>query len=38
MRFHSTRQGTGPGITASEAIWRGLAEDGGLYVPEEVPV
>ena len=38
MRFHSTRQGTGPGVTASEAIWRGLAEDGGLYVPEQVPV
>ncbi len=38
MRFHSTRQGTGPGVTASEAIWRGLAEDGGLYVPEKVPV
>jgi threonine synthase len=37
MRFHSTRQGSGPGVTASEAIWQGLAGDGGLYVPEKVP-
>ncbi len=37
MRFHSTRGEPGDGIPVSEAIWRGLAEDGGLYVPETVP-
>jgi len=38
MRFHSTRQQDGMGVPVSEAIWRGLADDGGLYVPETIPV
>lgn len=36
MRYLSTRGGT-PDVTASEAILRGIAPDGGLYVPESVP-
>ncbi|CAJ1437334.1 unnamed protein product [Effrenium voratum] len=35
MRFCSTRGG--PGVSFEEAICRGYAEDGGLYVPEELP-
>ena len=34
--YGSTRGG-GSKVTASEAILRGLAPDGGLYVPEEIP-
>ena len=36
MRFVSTRGGGEP-ITLSEALARGLAPDGGLYVPETFP-
>ena len=36
MKYVSTREGSG-GITASQAIVRGLAPDGGLYVPTELP-
>ncbi len=36
MRYVSTREGAG-GITASQAIIRGIAADGGLYVPETIP-
>jgi threonine synthase len=36
MRFRSTRGGPSTGIV--EAIMQGLAEDGGLYVPETLPV
>ncbi len=36
MRYVSTR-GTSPAVTASEAILRGLAPDGGLYIPESFP-
>lgn len=36
MKYVSTRQGTA-GITASQAIIHGIAPDGGLYVPEEIP-
>lgn len=36
MRYVSTREGKN-GITASMAIIHGLAPDGGLYVPEEIP-
>ena len=36
MKFISTR-GHGGTVTASEAIIRGLAEDGGLYVPQSFP-
>ncbi|MGF1456008.1 MAG: threonine synthase [Alphaproteobacteria bacterium] len=37
MRFTSTRGGDAP-VTLSTAIARGLAPDGGLYVPESLPV
>jgi len=36
VRFLSTRGGVAP-ATLSEAVLRGLADDGGLYVPERVP-
>ncbi len=36
MKFVSTR-GEAPEATASEAILKGLAPDGGLYVPKELP-
>lgn len=36
MRFVSTAGESEP-AGAAEAVWRGLAPDGGLYVPEEVP-
>ncbi|MFA9230990.1 MAG: threonine synthase [Microgenomates group bacterium] len=37
MRYISTR-GTAPVLTFGEAMMTGLARDGGLYVPESVPV
>lgn len=36
MKYVSTREGK-TGVTASQAIVRGLAPDGGLYVPTEFP-
>ena len=36
MKYVSTREGR-TGITASQAIIHGLAADGGLYVPTEIP-
>ena len=36
MKFISTR-GKSPAVTAAEAIRRGLAPDGGLYVPDALP-
>ncbi len=36
MRYLSTR-GAGHGVSLSEAISRGLAPDGGLFVPERLP-
>ena len=36
MRYLSTRGGS-PDVSLSEAIKAGLAPDGGLYVPEEIP-
>ncbi len=36
MKYISTREGKTK-ITASQAIIRGLAPDGGLYVPESIP-
>ena len=35
--YHSTRGGD-EHITASEAILKGIAPDGGLYVPDHIPV
>ena len=37
LRYISTR-GYGQKVTASEAIVKGIAPDGGLYVPESMPV
>ncbi|SHO47133.1 threonine synthase [Anaerocolumna xylanovorans] len=36
LLYQSTRSHAAP-ITASQAILKGLAEDGGLYVPESIP-
>ena len=36
MKYFSTRSDSEP-ISAAEAIIRGLAPDGGLYVPESFP-
>ncbi len=36
LLYQSTRSKSAP-ITASQAIIKGLAEDGGLYVPESIP-
>lgn len=35
MKYRSTR--SGETVTAAEALLRGLAKDGGLYVPEALP-
>ena len=35
MKYRSTR--SDETITAEEALVKGLASDGGLYVPEELP-
>ncbi len=37
MKYVSTREGTAA-VTGTQAIIRGIAPDGGLYVPESVPV
>ncbi len=36
LLYRSTR-GTGEPVTASKAILQGLAEDGGLFVPDSIP-
>lgn len=36
IRYRSTRSDAAP-ITASEAILKGLSDDGGLYVPTQIP-
>ena len=36
LRYHSTR-GAAPAVPISQAIAAGLAPDGGLYVPEQLP-
>jgi threonine synthase len=36
LRYHSTR-GAGPTVPIGQAIAAGLAPDGGLYVPENLP-
>ena len=37
MLYSSTRSATGPYVSSAEAIKRGLAPDGGLYMPAEIP-
>ena len=36
IMYKSTRSESEP-VTASQAILKGLADDGGLYVPERIP-
>ena len=36
LMYKSTRGGSEP-VTASQAILKGLADDGGLFVPVEIP-
>ena len=36
MRFYSTNR-NGPEVSLAEAVLRGLAEDGGLFMPKEIP-
>ena len=38
MRYISTRQSGGRGVSFEHALLQGLAPDGGLYVPERWPV
>lgn len=37
MKYVSTRGKSSP-CTSAEAIKKGLAEDGGLYFPDEIPI
>ena len=37
MYFVSTRSKDGDRFSASDAIMKGLAPDGGLFVPERIP-
>ena len=36
VMYQSTR-GKGEPVTASQAILKGLSEDGGLFVPTQIP-
>ena len=36
MKYISTRDNA-PGVTAAEAIVKGMVPQGGLYVPETIP-
>lgn len=38
MNYISTRSTDGHSVSAAEAIKRGLAPDGGLYMPQQLPV
>ncbi len=35
--FYRSTRGNGEAVTASQAILQGLAQDGGLFVPERIP-
>ena len=37
LLYQSTRS-KGVKVTASQAVLKGLADDGGLFVPERIPV
>ncbi len=37
MNYISTRNGSGKPVSAAQAIKQGLAADGGLYMPENIP-
>ena len=36
MQYHSTRSGV-PKVNSAQAVLLGLAADGGLYLPEQIP-
>ncbi|MBK5211271.1 MAG: threonine synthase [Coriobacteriia bacterium] len=38
VRFIDTRTGVGTGLTFSDVIIKGIAESGGLFVPDRLPV
>ena len=37
MKYTSTRNSNGTKYSAAQVIKQGLAEDGGLFLPEEIP-
>ena len=37
MKYYSTRDSEKKDYSAPEAICKGLAPDGGLFIPEEIP-
>lgn len=37
LLYYSSTRGEGERVTASKAILKGLADDGGLFVPESIP-
>ena len=37
MKYISTRSANGEGVSSAYAIKRGLADDGGLYMPQSIP-
>ena len=36
--FYQSTRGKETGVTASQAVLKGLADDGGLFMPTEIPV
>ena len=36
--LYSSTRNSGKTVTASEAILKGLSEDGGLFVPDHIPM
>ena len=38
MKFYSTRDSKKTEFTSAEVIKKGLADDGGLFVPETIPL
>ena len=36
--YYSSTRGGEKNVTASQAILKGLAEDGGLFMPDTIPV
>ena len=37
MNYKSTRNKNDAGVSSAQAIKQGLAEDGGLFLPDEIP-
>ncbi len=38
MNYQSTRDSENKKVTSAQAIKQGLADDGGLFIPDEIPV